>query len=136
MRGEKNAGLLRHRDIEAHDGHAGGVPDLPGRPHRPDLQRYDIIRLYLKPEIAGKLDVSLTQVYLILNLYKKSGIEGLELKYPPGRSRKMTAEQEKELCRIMTGKLPKEVGLEPYCNWTAPLACKYVKEHYGVTSGE
>ena len=35
-------------------------------------QRYDIIRLYLsqraKPEIAAILDISLTQVYLILNL--------------------------------------------------------------------
>lgn len=103
-------------------------------------QRYDIIRLYLserpKPEIAAILGVSLTQVYLIVNLYKQSGIEGLELKHPPGRSRKMTDEQEVELCSDITEKLPKEVGLEPYCNWTAPLACKYVKEHFGVTFSE
>lgn len=49
-------------------------------------QRCDIIRLYLserlKPEIAAILDVSLTQVYLIVNLYKQLGIEGLELKHP------------------------------------------------------
>lgn len=103
-------------------------------------RRYDIIRLFLskraKPDIADILDISLTQVYLILNLYKKAGIEGLELKQPPGRQRKLTDEQEKELTSIITEKLPKEVGLEPHCNWTAPLACKYVKDHYGVTFSE
>ena len=103
-------------------------------------QRYDIIRLFLskraKPEIAAVLDISLTQVYLILNLYKEAGIEGLELKRPTGRQRKLTDEQEEELSSIITEKLPKEVGLEPYCNWTAPLACKYVKDHYGVTFSE
>ena len=103
-------------------------------------QRYDIIRLFLskraKPEIAAILDISLTQVYLILNLYKEAGIEGLELKRPTGRQRKLTDEQEEELSSIITKKLPKEVGLEPYCNWTAPLACKYVKDHYGVTFSE
>ena len=103
-------------------------------------RRYDIIRLYLskrtKPDIAEILDISLTQVYLILNLYKEAGIEGLTLKQPPGRQRKLTDEQEKELIRIITEKQPKEVGLEPHCNWTAPLACQYVKDHYGVTFSE
>ncbi len=44
-------------------------------------QRCDIVRLFLlgkrKKEIALIMDVSLTQVYLILNLYKNTGIEGL-----------------------------------------------------------
>ena len=103
-------------------------------------RRYDIVRLFLskraKPDNAEILDISLTQVYLILNLYKQGGIEGLTLKQPPGRQRKLTDEQERELIGIITEKLPKEVGLEPYCNWTAPLACKYVKDHYGVTFSE
>ena len=103
-------------------------------------QRYDSIRLFLskrpKPEIADILDISLTQVYLILNLYKRAGVEGLALKRPTGRQRKLTDVQESELCSIITEKLPKEVGLEPYCNWTAPLACKYVKEHYGAAFSE
>lgn len=103
-------------------------------------QRYDIIRLYLckraKPDIAAILDISLTQVYLIVNLYKEAGVEGLALKRPPGRQRKLTDEQETELYSVITEKLPKEVGLQPYCNWTAPLACKYVKDHYGVTFSE
>ena len=103
-------------------------------------RRYDIVRLFLskraKTDIADILDISLTQVYLILNLYKQAGIEGLTLKQPPGRQRKLTDEQERELISIITEKLPKEVGLGPHCNWTAPLACKYVKDHYGVTFSE
>lgn len=103
-------------------------------------QRYDIIRLFLckrtKPDIAAILDISLTQVYLILNLYEQAGIEGLELKHPTGRQRKLSDEQEQELCSVITEKLPKDVGLDPFCNWTAPLACKYVKDHYGVTFSE
>ena len=103
-------------------------------------RRYDIVRLFLskkaKPDIADILDISLTQVYLILNLYKQAGIEGLTLKQPPGRQRRLTDEQEKELISIITEKLPKEVGLGPYCNLTASLACKYVEDHYGVTFSE
>ncbi|MDE7242987.1 MAG: helix-turn-helix domain-containing protein [Oscillospiraceae bacterium] len=87
-------------------------------------QRYDIIRLYLckrtKPDIAAILDISLTQVYLILKLYKEGGVEGLVLKRPTGRQRKLTKKQETELRSIITEKLSKEVGLEPHCNWTAP----------------
>ena len=58
------------------------------------------------------------------------------LKRPTGRQRKLTEEQETELRSVITEKLPKEVGLEPHCNWTAPLACKYVKDHYGVAFSE
>ena len=83
-------------------------------------RRYDIVRLFLskraKPDIAEILDISLTQAYLILNLYKQAGIEGLTLKQPPGRQRKLTDEQERELIGIITEKLPKEAGLEPHCN--------------------
>ena len=114
---------------------------LARKTHNAKLRRrYDIVRLFLskraKADIADILYISLTQVYLILNLYKQAGIEGLVLKQPPGRQRKLTDEQERELISIITEKLPKEVGLEPHCNWTAPLACKYVKDHYGVTFSE
>ena len=85
-------------------------------------RRYDIVRLFLskraKPDIAEILDISLTQVYLILNLYKQAGIEGLTLKQPPGRQRKLTDEQEKELINIITEKLPKEVVVYPANNQT------------------
>ena len=89
-------------------------------------RRYDVIRLslqgYSNNEISKILDISLRQVYNLINLYKENGIEGLKLKYSPGRKTKLTAEQEKELYDVITKKLPKDVGFEPFCNWTAPLA--------------
>ena len=103
-------------------------------------RQYDIVRLYLvgrkKPEIAEIMDMSLQGIYNVLKKYKAKGIEGLLLGKAKGRERKMNAEQESELRKVISEKLPKEVGLEPYCNWTAPLACKYVKDHFGIDFSE
>ncbi len=63
-------------------------------------------------------------------------MEGLILGKAKGRERKLTAEQESELYEVISEKLPKDVGLEPFCNWTAPLACKYVKNRFGVEFSE
>ena len=97
-------------------------------------RQYDIERLYLtgrkKPEIAEIMDMSLQGIYNVLKKYKAKGIEGLLLGKAKGRERKMNAEQEAELRKVISEKLPKEVGLDPFCNWTAPLACKYVKDHW------
>ena len=103
-------------------------------------RQYDIVRLYLegwkKSEIAEIMDMSLQGIYNVLKKYKANGIEGLLLGKAKGRERKMSAEQESELCKVISGKLPKDVGLEPFCNWTALLACKYVKDHFGINFSE
>ena len=103
-------------------------------------RQYDIVWLYLagrkKAEIAEIMDMSLQGIYNALNKYKANGIEGLVLGKAKGRERKMNAEQESELCKVISEKLPKDVGLEPFCNWTAPLACKYVKDHFGIDFSE
>ena len=68
-------------------------------------RRYDVIRLslqgYSNNAITEILDISLRQVYNLINLYNKKGIEGLKLKYSPGRKTKLTAEQEKELYDVI-----------------------------------
>ncbi len=103
-------------------------------------RQYDIVRLSLegrpKPEIAKIMDMSLQGVYKVLNRYKAKGAEGLKLGKAKGRERKMTEEQERELSEVISKKLPKDVGLEPYCNWSAPLACQYVKNRFGVEFSE
>lgn len=103
-------------------------------------RQYDIVRLYLqgwkKTEISKIMDMSLQGIYKVLNRYKANGIEGLLLGKAKGRERKLNDEQESELYTVISEKLPKDVGLEPFCNWTAPLACKYVKEHFGVDFSE
>ena len=114
---------------------------LARKAHEARQQRqYDIVRLYLtgrkKPEIAEIMDMSIQGIYNVLNKYKANGIDGLLLGKAKGRERKMSAEQESELCEVISGKLPNDVGLEPFCNWTAPLACKFVKERFGVEFSE
>ena len=103
-------------------------------------RQYDIVRLYLegrrKPEIAGIMDMSLQGIYNVLNRYKAGGIEGLTLGKPTGRGRKLSDKQETELYQVISEKLHKEVGLKPFCNWTAPLACQYVKKQFGVSFSE
>ena len=103
-------------------------------------RQYDIVRLYLqdwkKTEIAKIMDMSLQGIYKVLNRYKAKGIEGLLLGKAKGRERKLSDEQESELYTVISEKLPKDVGMEPFCNWTAPLACKYVKEHFKVDFSE
>ncbi len=91
-------------------------------------RQYDIVRLSLegrsKPEIAKIMDMSLQGIYKVLNRYKAKGMEGLILGKAKGRERKLTEGQEMELYEVISKKLPKEVGLEPFCNWSAPLACQ------------
>ena len=103
-------------------------------------RQYDIVRLYLegrgKPEIAEIMDMSLQAIYNALHRYQAGGIEGLTLGKPTGRSRTLSDEQEAELYQVISEKLPKEVGLGPFCNWTAPLACQYVKKQFGVEFSE
>ncbi len=103
-------------------------------------RQYDIVRLNLegwrKPEIAKIMDMSLQGIYKVLNRYKAKGVEGLILGKAKGRERKMTEEQERELYEVISKRLPKDVGLEPFCNWSAPLACQYVKNRFGVEFSE
>lgn len=103
-------------------------------------RRYDVARLYLqgrkKDDISIIIDISQRQVYNIINLYEEEGIEGLLMKISTGRKRKLDAEQEKELYKTITEKLPKDVGFDPFCNWTASLACQYVKEKFGIDFSE
>ena len=94
-------------------------------------RQYDIVRLYLEgwknPEIAKIMYMTLQGIYKVLNRYKAKGIDGLLLGKAKGRERKLSAEQEGELYTVLSEKLPKDVGLELFCNWTAPLVCKYIK---------
>ena len=103
-------------------------------------RQYDIVRLQLegwkKPEIAKIMDMTVQGIYKVLNRYEANGIEGLLLGKAKGRERKLSAKQEAELYKVVFEKLPKDVGLEPFCNWTAPLACKFVKERFGVEFSE
>lgn len=103
-------------------------------------RRYDIVRLALqgrtKKDIASIMDISIQGVYNILNCYKKNGINGLQPGHSTGRRKKMSEKQEEILYKTISEKLPKDVGLAPFCNWTAPLACLFVKSEFGLEFSE
>lgn len=102
--------------------------------------RYDAVRLNLEgrttTEIAGILDANYYTVRNYLNSYAQSGISGLDITKPPGRTTKLTKEQEQEFYECITTKMPKDVGFSPFVNWTAPLASQWVFSKFGVKFSE
>lgn len=102
--------------------------------------RYDVIRLHLQQrsnaEIAEICAITHQTVLNYIHAYTKSGLEGLTINKPPGRIRKLTEEQEQQLYVCISTKLPKDVGFDPFVNWTAPLACKWVYKQFGVKFSE
>jgi putative transposase len=102
--------------------------------------RYDAIRLRLEGrsynEIAEILNITHYTVRNYEKAYKEFGEDGLLIKAKSGRIKKLTEEQEQQLYECISTKLPKDVGLKPFVNWTAPLACKWVYEKFGVEFSE
>jgi len=102
--------------------------------------RYDVIRLHLQKrpnaEIAEICAITHQTVLNYINAYTKSGLDGLTIAKPPGRSRKLTEEQEKQLYECISTKLPKDVGFDPFVNWTAPLAQQWVHKQFGIQFSE
>jgi putative transposase len=102
--------------------------------------RYDVIRLYLKgrtkTEIAETFEIAYQTVKNYINAYETTGLEGLVINKPPGRSTKLSAEQEQQLYQCITTQLPKDVGFAPFVNWTASLACQWVRKEFNVTFSE
>ena len=102
--------------------------------------RYDVIKLYLKgrtkTEIADTFDITYQTVRNYINAYKEAGIEGLTIGRSSGRPTKLSNEQEQRLYECISTQMPKDVGFEPFVNWTAPLACQWVKKEFGLTLSE
>ena len=102
--------------------------------------RYDVIRLYLtgrsKSETADIFGITYHTVRNYVQAYIADGIEGLKIGQSTGRTKKLTETQEQELYKCISTQLPKDVGFEPFVNWTAPLACKWVLNTFGVNFSE
>lgn len=108
--------------------------------HAKQKRRYDVVRLYLegyqKQEIADIFHIATQTVSSYLRRYKQGGVQGLRIKKQTGQPRKLTDEQEQELMAVLSSHTPKQEGLGPFQNWTAPLACCFVEKRFGVTFSE
>ena len=102
--------------------------------------RYDVALLYVEGKSIEDISVFLHIPYRTaahyIALYKKGGAQALKLGKAPGAKKKLTDEQEKELYEIISNHTPEEAGIGVFANWTAPLACEYVRGHFGVDYSE
>lgn len=98
--------------------------------------RYHVILLWLQEEnrkdIAEKTHIAYDTVNEYINKYKKGGIKGLSMGKSTGPRKKLTPRQETQLVDCITKNTPKDVGFAPHMNWTADLACQWVKREFSV----
>ena len=99
--------------------------------------RFDAVLLHLeghpRKQIAQVLHVPQRTVSYHISRYEDGGIDALILKKQPGAPKKLSDVQEAELLSIISTKTPQEAGVGVFANWTAALACAYVKQRYGVS---
>lgn len=102
--------------------------------------RYDVALLYVeghsRQDISTFLHIPYRTAAYYISLYQKGGAQALKLGKAPGAKKKLTDEQEKELYETISNHTPEEAGVGIFANWTAPLACEYVKERFGVSYSE
>jgi len=102
--------------------------------------RYDVIILvlqgYHRNEIAKIFNIHPDTVHNYKKSYRKGGIEGLDMGKPPGSKTKLTEEQMRKLYECIVTKTPKDVGYEPFVNWTANLARQWVLREFNVKYSE
>jgi transposase len=99
------------------------------------FERYLTVRLYLlghdNQQIAAIIGRSERTVRTYLQCYKKSGLDGLQIKFAPGRRERMTKEQQVQLKKTIIDSLPHEVGFIAKFNWTLELISEYIKREFG-----
>lgn len=60
-------------------------------------------------------------------------MESLLIVKQPGAQKKLTDKQETELLSVISTQTPEEAGLGVFANWTAALACAFVKQKFGIS---
>lgn len=103
-------------------------------------QRYDTVLLHLegydKSKISACLHIPERTVRYYIDKYRKDGTKALLLRKAPGAKKKLTDDQEKELKKAISTQTPEEAGIGIFANWTAGLACEWVKLHFNITFSE
>ena len=99
--------------------------------------RYDVVLLYMegysRKKISEILHIPLRTVSYHILSYEKGGMESLLIVKQPGAQKKLTDEQETELLCVIFTQTPEEAGLGVFANWTAALACAFVKQKFGIS---
>lgn len=99
------------------------------------FERYQTVRLHLlgqnNQHIASIIGRSDRTVRTYLQHYNTSGLDGLLIQPPPGRSDRLTEEQQSQLKKTITESLPHEVGFTAKFNWTLELISEFINLEFG-----
>ena len=99
-------------------------------------KRYSVVLKHLQgfknKDIAQMECLETHTVGIYIKKYIDNGLKGLEMKYSPGKKRKLSKEQEIELVNIITTYTPEEVGFKNRCNWTIALVQEYIKNKFNI----
>ena len=99
-------------------------------------RKYLSIRLhmegYTNKHIASIVDLDEHTVGIYIKTYDAQGVNGLVPKKQPGRPKRLSDDQEKNLYETISTMTPEEVGFDGIKNWTAKIACHWVKREYGI----
>lgn len=98
-------------------------------------ERYQTIRLHLlghdKDQIAAILGRSERTIRTYLKQYSVTGLDGLQMKFSPGRNVRLTKEQQADLKRTIIESLPHEVGFTAKFNWTLEIISEFIHREFG-----
>ena len=99
--------------------------------------RYDTVLLYLEgypgKQISEILHIPCRTVNYHIFRYENSGMESLVSGKHPDAPKKLSDAQESELLTVISTKTPQKAGVGIFANWTAALACIFVKQRFGVS---
>ena len=101
-------------------------------------RRRQVVRAYKRRvnrrRIARDLGLSYSSVCMVVNRYKQVGLRGIESGQrgrPAGSCRTLTAEQEKQIQRLISDKRPEQLKLD-FALWTRAAVMLLIEREYGI----
>ncbi|MGL6107081.1 IS630 family transposase [Romboutsia sp.] len=100
-------------------------------------KRYSVLLKHLQGinnKEIGKMELLEPHtVGLYIKKYAAGGLDALKMNYNNcGQKRKLSPEQEENIKKVITEKIPEEVGFENRCNWTIALVKEYIKDKFNI----
>jgi transposase len=101
------------------------------------FERYQTIKLHLlgkaNTDIALSIGRKESTVNTYLRLYRKNGLDGLQMKFSPGPPEQLNKEQQEKLKKVIMNSVPHDVGFTAKFNWTLQIIGEYIVREFGKT---
>jgi transposase len=101
------------------------------------FERYQTVKLHLLGKTNEDIAVSIgrkeSTINTYLRLYRKGGLDGLQMKFSPGPPEQLSKEQQKKLKKVIMDFVPHDVGFTAKFNWTLQIIGEYILREFGKT---